>query len=536
MIHADLGADECFLLEDGQMIISKPRDADSLGRISSRMAHRPELVRIANGTALVFTATFFGLGLNYAYNIFLARYLGAGSFGLYALGLATFNLLAVISLAGLDSATLKFVPASVATEDERGIRRTVRTLLGLSLAFGCLVGAVLLLGSHTIAIEIFRKPEIARVLWILALGIPAYAASSVLICTLQAFQEVRWRTFVKYISEPVVKVILTLVLLWAGWDLDAALVAFVAALVLSVVLALAPLRRMLSLRPVGVPSSVSIGEVLTYSMPLLWAVLLSSVAVKADVLLLGYWRSAGDVGVYSAAFQTSAIIVLVLQSFESIANPLLSESIARRDRSQLEKLYKILLRWVLTLSFPIFLVIALLPKELLALFGEKFEGGALCLVILAIGQIVNAGTGSANNILLLAGHTRLVMWNTLLAGILQIALNLILIPRYGIVGAAVAAAASLVLVNIVRIVEGFRLLGIQPYEWNVWKPVAAGIGTSVVVVLLKEGLPVRNLFLLVCVVAASYFALLFALGLGEEDIVVLRGVRQRIQRMVGVAQ
>jgi O-antigen/teichoic acid export membrane protein len=518
------------------MIISRPKVGNSPSPPYVRAAHRPELVRIANGTALVFVATFFGLGLNYAYNIFLARYLGAGSYGLYALGLATFNLLAVISLAGLDSATLKFVPASLATEDEIGIRRTVRTLLGLSLVFGGLFGAVLLLGSRPIAMEIFRKPEIARVLWILALGIPAYATSSVLIATLQAFQEVRWRTFVKYISEPVVKVILTVVLLWAGWDLDAALVAFVAALVLSAVLALAPLRRMLSLRQVGGPSSISVGEVLTYSMPLLWAVLVSSVAVKADVLLLGYWQSAGDVGVYSAAFQTSAIIVLVLQSFESIANPLLSESIAREDRSQLEKLYKILLRWVLTLSFPIFLVIALLPKELLALFGEKFEGGALCLVILAIGQIVNAGTGSANNILLLAGHTRLVMWNTLLAGILQIALNLVLIPRYGIVGAAIAAAASLVLVDVVRIVEGFRLLGIQPYEWIVWKPVAAGIGTAMIVWLLREWLQVQGLFPLVCGVAVSYFTFLVALGLYDEDVVALRGVRQRIQRMVGVAE
>jgi hypothetical protein len=92
-----------------------------------------------------------------------------------------------------------------------------------------------------------------------------------------------------------------------------------------------------------------------------------------------------------------------------------------------------------------------------------------------------------------------------------------------------------VLINIVRIVQGFILLGVQPYECIVWKPVAAGIGTSVVVVLLKEGLPVQNPFLLVCAVAASYFAFLVALGLGEEDIVVLRGVRQRIQRMVGVA-
>jgi len=318
-------------------------------------------------------------------------------------------------------------------------------------------------------------------------------------------------------------------LLWAGWNLDAALAAFVAALVLSVVLAIAPLRRLLSRRQVGVSLSIPIGEVLTYSMPLLGTVLISSVASKADMLLLGYWQSADAVGVYSAAFLTSAIVVLVLQSFESIALPYFSESLARKDRMQLDKLYKILLRWALTFSFPIFLVMALLPKEILALFGKNFEDGAVCLVILSLGQLLNAGTGSANNVLMMAGHTRWVMWNTLLFGILQVALNLALIPRYGIVGAAVAASASLVLVNIVRVVEGFRLLGVQPYERPIWKSIAAGGGTWAVMWWLKEGWQVQNLILLVCAAVASYFVFLAALGLDLEDVAVLREVGRQVR-------
>jgi len=493
-------------------------------------AQRYELVRIVNGTFLVFAATLFGLGLSYVYNIFLARFLGAEDYGLYALGLATFNVLSVISIAGLDTAMLKFVPMYVVAGDKMSIRRTIRIILGLSLAFSGLLSGALLLESNTVAVKIFQKPEMTHVFLILSLGIPAYAASSVLIGVLQAFQEVRWRTFVKYVSEPIAKVILTVVLLWAGWNLDAALVAFVAALVLSVALTFFPLRDLFRLRQVdGTPASISIGEVLAYSMPLLWALLVTSIAAKADVLLLGYWESASDVGIYSAAFQTSAIIILVLQSFESIANPLLSESIARNDQTQLDKLYKILLRWVLTFSLPIFLVMALLPQDILALFGKNFESGAVCLVILAVGQILNAGTGSANSILLLAGHTRVVMWNSLFAGVLQIGLSLVLIPRYGIVGAAAAASASLVLVNVIRVVEGFLLLDVQPYEWIAWKPIAAGIGTSTVVWLLKEWLLVRNLSLLICTIGLFYFAFLVVLGLDSDDAAVLREAIQRIR-------
>jgi len=189
----------------------------------------------------------------------------------------------------------------------------------------------------------------------------------------------------------------------------------------------------------------------------------------------------------------------------------------------------------LTFALPIFLMMALLPHDILALFGKNFESGAACLVILAIGQIVNAATASANSVLLLFGHSRLVMLNSFISGILQITMNVILIPRYGIAGAAVAASVSLILLDIVRVIEVHTLLGVQPYEWNIWKPLAAGVGTFLIVWLFRDWLQVRNLLLLMSVTAVSYFAGLAALGLDGDDRTALRATAQRVRRLAGPA-
>lgn len=511
-----------------------PRTPGSLNGPSSMAAHQPELVRIAGGTALISVATFFGLGLSYLYSIILARYLGPDVYGLYALGLAAFNLISVIAMAGLDNATLKFVPALVETGDEPGLRRTVRIILGLSLVSGGLLCVALLLGSHTVAAGIFKKSEMTHVLRIMALGIPAYVVSSVLITILQALQDVRWRTFVKYVSEPVVRVLISVVLLWAGWSLDAALVAFVAALTLSVILTLVSIRSLLAGSRIRTPVSVSTREILAYSTPLLLALLVSSIAVKVDFLILGYWRSAGDVGIYSAAFQTAAIMALVTKSFESIGIPFLSRAIAGGDRIRLARLYKTLLRWTLTASLPVFLLIAIFSRDILSFFGSQFEEGALCLVILSVGQIIYAGTGTANNILLLAGYSRWVMWNGLSIGLLQMALNLALIPRYGIIGAAIAAGASQIIVNLIRVVEAWQLVGVHPFEWDGWKPITAGAMTFGSVWLLEAWLQPHHFLLGAGLMVLFYAVSLAVLGFNDDDVAVLREAGDRFRRAVAV--
>src|SRR5215467_9731643 len=255
---------------------------------SPRFASDQALLRIAGGSAFLFIATFFGLGLNYLYAVVLARVLGPEQFGLYALGLGCFNLLSVIALAGLDSAVLRFVPALRAQNDARGIASVIRSVLALSSGLSVICAIVLVMSSDTIAIRFFHNHAVSTVLSVFALSIPLMVVSSIYLAVLQAFREVGWRLSVKYLCEPVVRFAATLGMIWMGWSLMAALVALPIALCLTTILAVLPLRGLLSIGRQSASKGNAYKSVLEYSLPLLGGLVFAGIATRSDVLFLGH--------------------------------------------------------------------------------------------------------------------------------------------------------------------------------------------------------------------------------------------------------
>jgi O-antigen/teichoic acid export membrane protein len=498
----------------------------SIDIASKPPASEHALGRIASGSALFFAGTFLGLGLNYVYAIALARLLGSEQFGLYAIGLGCFNLLSVVALAGLDTAVLRFVPALQAQSDTAGIGRIIRAALALSSGLGILFAGALLLSSDAVANRFFHNGEASNVLKVFALSIPFLVVSTVSLAALQAFREVRWRTSVKYLCEPAVKFVFTLALIWAGWGLMSALVALPIALALTTILALLPLGSLLSGKSNSL-SSRTYRDVLTYSLPLLGGLVVAGIATRSDVLFLGYWVPIDQVGIYSAAFQTAAIMAVVLGTLESIATPFLSESIARNDQAQIRSLSGTVLRWTVMTTFPICVGIALFANEIMILFGDRFEGGSVCLVILAIGQFANSATGCSNGMLLWAGHSRLVLLNSLIVSAAQIALYVLLIPSFGIVGAAVAVSGGLVLSTILRVVQVHHVFHIWPYDATILKPFFSGLVALAIVLIIRVVIPSFEPVVLVGLFGVAYAASLSIFGLHEGDRAMLSQLRHR---------
>ena len=497
---------------------------------TSRLPSDQALARIAGGSTLLFVVTLLGLGLNYLYSIVLARVMGPEQFGFYALGLGCFNLLSVIALAGLDTAVLRFVPTMRIQSDVAGVGRIIRAALILAAGLGVISAGGLLLSSDTLATRFFHNDETSSVLKLFALSIPLLVVSTVALATLQAFREVRWRISIKYLCEPVVKVAVTLALVWWGWGLTSALVALPVALGLTTIFAILPLHRLLSNGNDARPSGIAYREVVLYSLPLLGGLVFNGLATRSDVLLLGYWSSLEDVGIYSAAFQTSAIMALVLGTLESIATPFLSESISKNDPSQIRSLTGTVLRWTVTGTLPLCIVMAVFAKDIMSLFGNQFESGAVCLIILAVGQFIYSVTGCSHGMLLWAGHSKLVMWNSIAVSAVQIGLYLILIPSYGIVGATLATSASLVLTVILRTVQVHHILDIWPFDSTIYKPLVAGAAALSLVLTIKYVPLLSHVAVLLGFFILSYVGFLFALGLHEGDRAVLLQLKRRFNQ------
>jgi O-antigen/teichoic acid export membrane protein len=156
-----------------------------------------------------------------------------------------------------------------------------------------------------------------------------------------------------------------------------------------------------------------------------------------------------EVGVYSAAARTVLMSTLILIAVNAIAAPKFAALWRSGDFDGLGRSVLHSSRLLLAFSTPIFLVFFLAPSAVMQLFGGAFaERGAPLLFIMALGQFVNVATGSLVPLLAMSGHERLVRNNVAFGALLSLALSMILIPVWGVVGAAVATSASLAAVNL----------------------------------------------------------------------------------------
>lgn len=475
------------------------------------------LNRVASGSVLIFTSMFFGLGLNYVYSISLARMLDAEIFGLYTLGLAAFNVLSVVSVAGLDRAILRFIPAENTGNSSSSIGHIAKHIAGMSLVIGCVVGLVLFGFAPSLSSKVFGRPELTSVLGAFSLAIPLFALSTVLLSTLQALQDNRWRSFVKYGCEPVIKFSITVAFVGLGWGISGALAGFIISLFLTVVLAYVPIRHYVASDCSSFESREFYKSVFRFTAPLLGALIIASLANRSDVFLLGYWLQPEQIGFYSAAFQTASIIALILGSFDSVATPLISRAIASGHKADLELLLQSVLRWSVTISLPAVLILVLFPAEVLSIFGDKFSQASHCLVVLAASQIISAVSGSSNTALVLGGYSRIVLWNSIWLGLIQIGLNVLLVPSYGITGAAIGTALALALVSLVRLYECTLLLKVKVIQRDLWKPAVAAVITFWLGALLKHSGISVSWWIIAAASAFLYLLIVALFGLRKED-------------------
>lgn len=198
---------------------------------------------------------------------------------------------------------------------------------------------------------------------------------------------------------------------------------------------------------------------LNVSMPLMLAQSITFIMGWTDQLMLGKMMEASDVGVYGVAFKFATLSVFVLTAVNSIAAPKISEMKSKDDFAGLEKVVKHSTKLIFWLTLPIVLIICLFPTFILRVSGDTFVVGATALVILSLGKFFSSISGSVGSILQMTGLQKQFQNILLLAAIINVGLNYLLIPRFGIEGAAFSSLSCMVFWNTVMVIVVKRKFG-----------------------------------------------------------------------------
>jgi O-antigen/teichoic acid export membrane protein len=189
-------------------------------------------------------------------------------------------------------------------------------------------------------------------------------------------------------------------------------------------------------------------------------------------------------------------------------------------------------RWVASAAAPIAVTLFALRPRLLSLYGSGYAGGATAMGLLIAGHLINAVMGLTPYVVVMSGRSSLFFWDNLGAAVLNLILSLLLVPRYGVTGAAIASLSSLVGLLSVQALQAYLLEGVHPFEWALAKPflaAAAAFGVERAVGLLA--LPAAaQIVATIAVGAVVYAAALMALRPGEEERRFLLGIWGRLLR------
>jgi O-antigen/teichoic acid export membrane protein len=475
-------------------------------------------------------------GIQYLYLVVTSRVLGPESFGLYMLGFTVISFAEVVGRIGLDLSATRFVSLNLGVGDSRGVRSVVGKTLALTAVSATLVAAFLFVSADRLWARAFDMPELGPLLRLLSLSVPFLAVMAVALAATQGFQVMKYAVYSQAVFHPSANLAFASIFYAFGSRLEGAVHAWLLASLLASILSLHFLRRLMRTasttesRRAEKKSTPTAGDLLGHSSPLVLIIFLTSLLMWTDTLMLGYFRSENEVGIYSAALRTAMLIGLILLSFNTVFAPRIADLHNRNETARLDSLLKLTGRWIYSLTVPFFLLLVLLPEDVMRLFGASFGVGKTALAILAIGQFVNASTGPVGTVLVMTGHQRIMLLNSAVVFLFNIASNYALIPQYGMTGAAIASAASIALYNLAMLAEVYYFLHMHPYSRMFLRTTVAGLSAAAafygLLTVYPSVQPVR-IAIYAPLFLAGLFLLLFRTCWTDEDRETVAAIKAR---------
>lgn len=419
------------------------------------MSLRQSLLRAARGSVLLRVGYLI---LTLGTSVVLARTLGPDGYGVYAFVLAAITVMAVPAQAGMPALLVRETAKAHALENWAVMKGVWHWVTRAILTTSALLAVLALITVWTMADHI--GPTMLATIYTGLVLLPLLALGDARGGALRGL-----RLIVRsQVPDSIVRPALLLVLVGGTWRLTGELTAPVAmawhvvAAAIAFVLGVVILWRARPLELATVkPDMAASTEWRRAILPLALIPSIQMISAQAGIIVLGFYRPEADVGIYKVAASAGVLAAFGLQISNVVIQPHIARLYAAHDTVLLQRLATAGALGSALLTVPVFIVFAAGGERLLGLlYGEAFTAAWVPLMILASGQVINAAFGSVGLLLSMTGHERdSVRWLSIAAAF-NVSASLILIPAFGIIGAAVANASSVVIWNV-----GFRRAGLK---------------------------------------------------------------------------
>jgi O-antigen/teichoic acid export membrane protein len=409
------------------------------------------------GTALNVVGLVAGVLAALGVQILLGQTLPPGGFGLVTVAVQVAFVASAGSRFGMDMAAVRLVAIGRGARDVGNLRSLVERCAAIALVASVLVAAGLAATAPLYG-------DYSRVIALAALSVPLIAVTNVYLGATRGLGQMSQTLYVFWIGQPLVWIGVTGAAIAAGGATDAAVGAWDASWLAAALAARMLWRRAAAGYAERPASREEVRSALRYGLPRAPAALLAQAMFWADLWVLAAFESGTELDAYSAAARIAQVLLLFLTSVSLVFSPFAADLHARGERQRLDELFKRSTRWALAATLPLLIVLFVAADDVLRAFSPRFAVGEDALRILLVGQALNVATGSVGFILIMTGFTGVDLVDNAVAVGLLVALAAGLTDAFGIEGTAAASALSIAGLNVVRLFQVRRRVGIQPYE------------------------------------------------------------------------
>lgn len=445
------------------------------------MAERDHLKRLARGG----TATLIGAASSAVCGIVLVVVITRGfdkeTAGTFFAASALFVIaLAVVEL-GTDAGLTRLIPQKLV----HGQHQLVPAVL-----FAAVLPVLLLSTAAAVLLWVFAgtlgqliadssSADFTALVRILVWFLPVAAVFDTLLATTRGLGTMRTTVLLENVTRLLTQVTAVLIATVAGAGIATVAVVWALPYLLGVVAAAAWLRRLAGRQSIRFTLSArdreTSREFWRFTRPRSFA-RISQIALKrADIVLVAALASPAEAAIYTAATRFMVVGQLGVKAIQQVLAPQLSRLFAEGATDQAREVAHTSTTWSVMLAWPLYLGCAVLAPLVLSIFGSGYSSGNEVVVILALTMLVGVGTGPVDVILLMAGRSWLSFGNNLLAVVLDLGLDVVLIPRYGILGAAIAWSVAIVVSNLAAVAQVWRHLHMTPADASTLRVGAAAL-------------------------------------------------------------
>ncbi len=461
--------------------------------------------RIVTGSGLILAGTFLGMLLDIVTKKVLTSHLSPADFGTYALALTVISITGAVATLGLNEGVPRYIAFFRGRHEEQKIHEVIISAILMGLIAGLLSILVSPSLFHSLAESSFdAQGKILSVVKILIFAVPFTILLNLTVAIYRGFDRTNVNMYFYNIIRPVSMLGFASASVFVGASLKGVVFADLLSMVFTFgimsvyFIKRPPIKQEWKIKfsePTRQERKIKFSEptrqLIRYSFPLLITATLLNLMSWIDTIMLGYFKSTEVVGIYNAVYPLVGFLSLVIASMGFVYVPVTSKLWGQNNTVPVGSIYAVMTKWCFLLTFPLFALIFVYPEHFITrLYGAQYVSGATALRILALGFIANSYFGFNYHTLLASGDSDFLMKCSMASAGINIVINFMLIPEYGMVGAAIGTAVSFASIEVSMTLRAWKKQNMHPFT-SMYKKL-----TFIVILVVGFMLVARNAHLL----------------------------------------